>query len=164
MARAARRVRSWAYSATGPAVLAASTGVALFDLLGNYEAATGKVPGNQTVVRILLNMSFWNLVATAANVDVGIVIVSGEAQAVGITAMPEPDEFNVGPDWMYWRHVLVPNMLTLVGNPVVQHIDVDLRSMRKLQAANKSLMLILQNGGAGAVQFGYGARTLLLDA
>ena len=95
---------------------------------------------------------------------IGIGVVSGDAFAVGITAVPKPfDDIN----WSGWLFHKMGAISVPVGGQEgtpgdVQLIEIDAKSMRKL-SLNDVLFGIVQVGevGTSSVQFRMGTRILL---
>ena len=78
-----------------------------------------------------------------AVVSMGLILVTSNALAVGVTAIPDPS-VDVGSDWLWIDTGVIgeETSSTLIGRTIsVDRIMVDSKSMRKVQA-NQALVFV----------------------
>ncbi len=95
--------------------------------------------------------------------SMGIVTVTEQANAIGVSALPDP-ESQEGVDWMYWR----ASQLSGIGEPTdassnlyQERIELDLRSQRRLKENNTDCNLIIKNASAFSMTVSVGLNVLL---
>lgn len=93
------------------------------------------------------------LIATAAALDgfnwaAGVGIVSADAFAVGVTAVPNPfDDIDWG-GWLWHQQGAMHNNIATIGRENVMFFDYDSKAMRKL-GVNEVLFVSMQVGEIG---------------
>ena len=127
--------------------------------LGSVGVASGEAP--VTLVRTRGRYSIGLTVFPGARANwrgvLGMIVVSADAFAIGITAVPGPlsDPEN---DWIVWAPtVLTVNTAALEGNAVFDTVDFDSRGMRKLKLGDVLAVVyeLFTDAGGGAFDVSY---------
>ena len=160
-----RRVRSWARTDISLTSLA-SGAVAHQELQSGLETDLGRVLGEYTVARSIVNIGLTGLTSTPDLMGMGIVIVGRDAAAAGTTSLPTPIQ-NQHADWLWWWCGYAGNtsieVNTSVFYPVPRYVEADIRAMRKVQERDEVPVLVLENDtGGSTMQFGGSVSLLLL--
>ena len=154
MARPARRRTAWFGAVTDPVTIAPG-GQGTVDLSSPMGGAVGERQG-MTIARIRgilrANSTDANLSCESA---FGIIMVENDAALAGAFPDPIGDESN---PWLWWqRRVLLP------PSDAAQHIELDVRAMRRFRAADDTLRFMIDNDDAAqTLEFVIGFRLLVL--
>ena len=94
---------------------------------------------------------------------IGIVPVTEQAVAVGVTALPNPGT-NLDADWMYWR----ASQLWGTGPPTddssnlyQERIELDIHGQRRLREGGNDLVLMFSNQSAFSITMSTGLSVLI---
>ena len=143
----ARRKTQWTSSPAETAFIALAAATSIFDLA---FTTTGDRPETMARLRGLLTVMTDQFTATESPFGaVGMCVVSDEAAAVGITAMPKPYTDAESDLWLFHQYWSAPvSAPTAVGmnNVAVQYL-LDSKAMRKVNE-DETLVGIIQNGSA----------------
>jgi len=105
-----------------------------------------------TIVRIrgLLNLQLSSASAAYSGYDgaFGIAVVSGDAFAVGTTAIPKPIEDSSWDGWMWHQYFSLKNAgtYTTATSSNIQNLEIDCKAMRKAPAP--CALSLFHNAGA----------------
>ena len=155
--RTARRRSVWVNNTINTESLGAgSITNVLVDNFRQVENADGL-----TVVRTLIDLAFGSDTSGGrGRLSAGVVLINQDQNAVGTTALPDPDANPEDADWIW----LVPELgfIWSTGSPERRHVSYDVRSKRKY-AQGDLLTIVLKNKDAtnGLDINGY-VRSLLL--
>ena len=121
-------------------------------LLANFPSMT-----NLVVLRILGEISVRPAVPAAtgqARMSVGIIVVTEEAFTAGVASMPNPAPADPSEDWMWAKHFAADmgGLEVAAGSfgARTTYLQIDNRSKRRMNEANKRLVLILGSNDAAA--------------
>ena len=155
--RRARRRSVWVHNRVNTESLAAgSITNVLIDLNRQVDNADGL-----TVVRTIIDLAFGSDTSGGrGRLSAGVTLINSDQNAVGTSALPDPDASVEEADWIW----LVPELgfIWTTGSPERRHVSYDIRSKRRY-AQGDLLTIILKNLDAtnGLDINGY-ARSLLL--
>ncbi len=146
-----RRATQWVASTLESAVTALAASTAILDQsFGFSEPAT--------IVRVrgaLWVSSDQNSATERINGSIGFAVVTDEALAVGVTAMPIP-ETNKGSDvWFLWEPFFNDVRFSTASGfqpRTFERTVLDSKAMRKVDDG-KSVVVMLENGAATGMQF-----------
>jgi len=163
--RGSRRQTGWEEGPGGdlaPELFTASSSV----ILGSGVAA---LSDGLTVVRLRGELQAYMTAVVAANdgysCAVGACIVSNDAFAIGVTAVPTPIEDMDWNGWLYHRffHVhSVSTAVTATDSSLVLRFEVDSKAMRKI-AVNETLCMVMEvlERGTASLSVWFDSRILL---
>ena len=149
----ARRSRAWADTLLGENISAGGT--ALKDLLAGAPTVD-----TLTAIRLLIHVHVSPDLSTVTDgvqvLDVGIGVSSGEAFALGVTALPEPQDASAYPPrgWIYVDRWVTRanNNASPIDQLLVAEIRADVRAMRRIDKG--TMFMFLQSSSTAGSAYG----------
>lgn len=154
-----RRKRAWARSINSQVIdPAVDLGLVGFDLLENWEHQTGANLPGLTVARMLGDLVIQPVMAgDNVEVVVGVGVFSNEVLEQAMAVIDPQQSAGRTEDWMYWKRFILPQ----AADPQTGRVAVDIKSMRKIERSNQTLVLAV-NGSGNQLQFDATFSTLVL--
>ncbi len=147
-----RRETLWFTGVFASTTLAASTAVLVSTL---NAAALALRPF--TVVRtrgVLMIESDQEAANERTRAAFGAAVVSDEASAIGVTAIPTPTTDD-GSDLWFVYEAMPYSMLASNSSPVFSRVDIDSRAMRKVEDGQDVVTVVEQAAAVGAILTNY---------
>ena len=164
MANRARRQRMWFPFGSGSVSVVGSASAVIN--LSNVHFSFFPESKDFTIVRIRAHVEADATVVSAGMlVDFGITVVSLQAFTIGPTATPDPEDDDA--DWMWYgtlRSTVGEGREFAAGSfaAIPKELPIDNRSMRKVQASESRLVLVVKNRSANVFEYSVEGRYLVL--
>jgi len=118
-----------------------------------------------TRIRAILQLATTATAAAEIVVDFGIVVVTVQAFAAGVTAVPDPEDDDADFLWFHSVNVIKGHFREVSAGGFRQMpitIEVDNLAQRKIDGSEKRLVLTAKNRSGTAAEFSFGGRALWL--